>query len=220
MQRYTRTIQHMEPLARLQDNSAFYSLQELARESSKYSYDAHRSRPVTIPPGAAPARPDFSASRKNIDYHSGCGRRPRAWHNGGLPKTSSDGGALDLRQLEQRRRDPARHSTTSSPRFAATRAAQLATKINTGYFAELGEAPGRPSTTTWTLRTRPEIRRRRCLRGYQAARRPQKSCWPRISVPACTVTSPADADAHTLQDPSRLDRVPTLVFDEVKDIGR
>jgi DNA repair protein RecN (Recombination protein N) len=212
MQRSLATIQRIDAsLARLQElyDSAFYSLQELARELDEYE------RAVDLDPARlaeVQRRRDliFRLTKKygpSLEAVAETARLARS------ELELVDGGALDLRQLEQRRRDVQQTLETAARELTALRrdaAARLAAEVDS-VLPELGMPDGRLDVN---VRARDEIGavgaedielRVALNRGHESrplARVASGGELSRVMLALKTILA-------------RLDRVPTLVFDEV-----
>jgi DNA repair protein RecN (Recombination protein N) len=212
MQRSLATIQRIDAsLARLQElyDSAFYSLQELARELDEYerAVDLDPSRLAEVQ-----RRRDliFRLTKKygpSLEAVAETARLARS------ELDLVDGGALDLRQLEQRRRQVERALEAAATELTALRrdaAVRLATEVD-AVLPELGMPDGRLDVN---MRARDEIGavgaedielRVSLNRGHESrplARVASGGELSRVMLALKTILA-------------RLDRVPTLVFDEV-----
>ena len=212
MQRSLATIQRIDAsLARLQElyDSAFYALQELARELDEYE------RAVDLDPARlaeVQRRRDliFRLTKKygpSLEAVAETARLARS------ELDLVDGGSLDLRQLEQRRRDVQQTLETAARELTALRrdaAARLAAEVD-AVLPELGMPDGRLDVN---VRARDEIGavgaedielRVALNRGHESrplARVASGGELSRVMLALKTILA-------------RLDRVPTLVFDEV-----
>ncbi len=212
MQRSLATIQRIDAsLARLQElyDSAFYALQELARELDEYE------RAVDLDPARlaeVQRRRDliFRLTKKygpSLEAVAETARLARS------ELDLVDGGSLDLRQLEQRRRDVQQTLETAARELTALRrdaAARLAAEVD-AVLPELGMPGGRLDVN---VRARDEIGavgaedielRVALNRGHESrplARVASGGELSRVMLALKTILA-------------RLDRVPTLVFDEV-----
>ena len=212
MQRSLAAIQRIDAsLARLQElyDSAFYSLQELARELDEYerAVDLDPSRLAEVQ-----RRRDviFRLTKKygpSLETVAETARQARS------ELELVDGGALDLRQLEERRREVQRLLEAAATELTALRrdaAARLAAEVD-AVLPELGMPDGRLDVN---MRARPEIGavgaedielRVALNRGHESrplARVASGGELSRVMLALKTILA-------------RLDRVPTLVFDEV-----
>ena len=212
MQRSLGAIQRIDAsLARLQElyDGAFYSLQELARELDEYA------RAVDLDPSRlaeVQRRRDliFRLTKKygpSLEQVAETARVARS------ELDLVDSGALDLRQLEQRHRDAHAALATAAAELTALRrdaAARLAAEVD-AVLPELGMPDGRLDVH---MRERAEIGavgaedielRVALNRGHESrplARVASGGELSRVMLALKTILA-------------RLDRVPTLVFDEV-----
>ncbi|MEP7087418.1 MAG: DNA repair protein RecN [Gemmatimonadota bacterium] len=212
MQRSLAAIQRIDAsLARLQElyDGAFYSLQELARELDEYE------RAVDLDPARlaeVQRRRDliFKLTKKygpSLDAVAETVRVARS------ELELVDSGSLDLRQLEQRHREAQNALATAAIELTALRrdaAARLATEVD-AVLPELGMPDGRLDVH---VRARAEIGavgaedielRVALNRGHESrplARVASGGELSRVMLALKTILA-------------RLDRVPTLVFDEV-----
>jgi DNA repair protein RecN (Recombination protein N) len=212
MQRSLAAIQRIDAsLARLQElyDSAFYSLQELARELDEYG------RNVDLDParlGEVQGRRDliFRLTKKygpSLEAVAETARLAR------VELDLVDGGALDLRQLERKREDAQNALGGAAAELTRLRrdAASRLTKEVDAVLPELGMPDGRLDVS---LRARAEIGavgaedielRVALNRGHESrplARVASGGELSRVMLALKTILA-------------RLDRVPTLVFDEV-----
>ena len=212
MQRSLAMIQRIDAsLTRLQElyDSAFYSLQELARELEEYerAVDLDPSRLAEVQ-----RRRDliFRLTKKygpSLEAVADTARLARS------ELDLVDGGALDLRQLEQRRRDVLRALEAAATELTALRrdaAARLTAEVD-AVLPELGMPDSRLDVN---MRARDEIGavgaedielRIALNRGHESrplARVASGGELSRVMLALKTILA-------------RLDRVPTLVFDEV-----
>jgi DNA repair protein RecN (Recombination protein N) len=212
MQRSLAAIQRIDAsLTRLQElyDGAFYSLQELARELDEYgrAVDLDPSRLAEVQ-----RRRDliFKLTKKYGPSLEAVGETAR------VARTELDlvdSGALDLRQLEQRHRDAHAALASAAAELTALRrdaAARLATEVD-AVLPELGMPDGRLDVH---MRARSEIGavgaedielRVALNRGHESrplARVASGGELSRVMLALKTILA-------------RLDRVPTLVFDEV-----
>jgi len=212
MQRSLAMIQRIDAsLTRLQElyDSAFYSLQELARELEEYerAVDLDPSRLAEVQ-----RRRDliFRLTKKygpSLEAVADTARLARS------ELDLVDGGALDLRQLEQRRRDVQRALEAAATELTALRrdaAARLTAEVD-AVLPELGMPDSRLDVN---MRARDEIGavgaedielRIALNRGHESrplARVASGGELSRVMLALKTILA-------------RLDRVPTLVFDEV-----
>ncbi|HEV7706508.1 MAG TPA: DNA repair protein RecN [Gemmatimonadaceae bacterium] len=212
MQRSLAAIQRIDgSLTRLQElyDGAFYSLQELARELDEYGrgVDLDPSRLAEVQ-----RRRDliFKLTKKYGPSLEAVGETARVARS---ELDLVDSGALDLRQLEQRLRDARAALATSAAELTALRrdaASRLATEVD-AVLPELGMPDGRLDVH---MRERAEIGavgaedielRVALNRGHESrplARVASGGELSRVMLALKTILA-------------RLDRVPTLVFDEV-----
>lgn len=212
MQRSLAAIQRIDAsLTRLQElyDGAFYSLQELARELDEYgrNVDLDPSRLAEVQ-----RRRDviFKLTKKYGPSFEAVAETARAARS---ELDLVDGGALDLRQLEQRHGQARLALTSTAAELTALRrdaAARLATEVD-AVLPELGMPDGRLDVH---MRERAEIGavgaedielRVALNRGHESrplARVASGGELSRVMLALKTILA-------------RLDRVPTLVFDEV-----
>jgi DNA repair protein RecN (Recombination protein N) len=212
MQRSLAAIQRIDPsLARLQElfDGAFYSLQELARELDEYggAVDLDPSRLAEVQ-----RRRDliFRLTKKYGPSLEAVVETARVARS---ELDLVDSGSLDLRQLEKRQQDVQRTLASAAAELTALRrdaAARLATEVD-AVLPELGMPDGRLDVS---LRARAEIGavgaedielRVALNRGHESrplARVASGGELSRVMLALKTILA-------------RLDRVPTLVFDEV-----
>jgi DNA repair protein RecN (Recombination protein N) len=212
MQRSLASIQRIDAsLTRLQElyDGAFYSLQELARELDEYgrNVDLDPSRLAEVQ-----RRRDliFKLTKKYGPSLEAVAETARVARS---ELDLVDSGALDLRQLEQRHRDARAALTSAAAELTALRrdaASRLATEVD-AVLPELGMPDGRLDVH---MRERGEIGavgaedielRVALNRGHESrplARVASGGELSRVMLALKTILA-------------RLDRVPTLVFDEV-----
>jgi DNA repair protein RecN (Recombination protein N) len=212
MQRSLAAIQRIDAsLTRLQElyDGAFYSLQELARELDEYArnVDLDPSRLAEVQ-----RRRDliFKLTKKYGPSLEAVAETARVARS---ELDLVDSGALDLRQLEQRHRDARAALTSAAAELTALRrdaASRLATEVD-AVLPELGMPDGRLDVH---MRERAEIGavgaedielRVALNRGHESrplARVASGGELSRVMLALKTILA-------------RLDRVPTLVFDEV-----